>query len=293
MNNYKISIITPTYNRVEYLPLAIESVLNQTYTNFEYHIIDDGSTDNTKDVIQKYLEDNRVSYYYQKNQGQSAARNYGINKSTGDFICFLDSDNLWEPRKLELQVNIFKENPNIDITYGEGRLIDVNGNFLESKKVNRYSGYITEKILLNNFVSNNTVMCKINCFNQMGGFDESLRCAEDYDLWLRFSTRYSFFYQQEYYAKYRIWDDRLSANIDSVFKNNYIILKRFFEDYPDSVRSDLEKYIFCRFHTQYGRFFASNKKYSLAIKEYKKAMSYKPFSIMLWRALAKMLLLWK
>ncbi len=100
----KFSIIIPTYNRATFLPKAIESVLSQTYTDWELIIVDDGSTDNTRDVVSKY-EDNRIRYIYQQNAERSAARNNGIAKATGDYVCFLDSDNQMFPNRLQLLVN--------------------------------------------------------------------------------------------------------------------------------------------------------------------------------------------
>lgn len=100
----KFSIIIPTFNRATFLPRAIESVLAQTYTDWELIIVDDGSTDNTKDVVSKY-EDNRIRYIYQQNAERSAARNNGIAKATGDYVCFLDSDNQMFPNRLQLLAN--------------------------------------------------------------------------------------------------------------------------------------------------------------------------------------------
>ena len=109
MLNSKISIVIPTYNRVDFLPKAIQSVLNQTYRNWEMIIVDDGSTDNTEEIVKGYKE-SRIQYIVHKyNLGLSAARNTGIKKSRGEYIAFLDSDDEWFPEKISCQMNIFQK----------------------------------------------------------------------------------------------------------------------------------------------------------------------------------------
>ena len=109
------TIIIPTFNRSKKLKKAIQSVLNQTYKDFELLIVDDGSTDNTKNII-KGLSDSRITYYWQKNSGGPASpRNLGINKAKGDWVCLLDSDDLWYPTKLEVVSNEILKRPNTDL----------------------------------------------------------------------------------------------------------------------------------------------------------------------------------
>ena len=102
MESIKFSIILPTFNRANFITKAIESVINQTYKNWELIVIDDGSTDNTEEIIQKFIKkEKRITYYYQKNQERSAARNNGIKRAKGDYICFLDSDDLYYPTHID------------------------------------------------------------------------------------------------------------------------------------------------------------------------------------------------
>ena len=111
-----ISVVTPTYNRADFIIEAVESVIEQTYENWEMIIVDDGSKDDTRTVLQPYLDKySAIKYFYQDNQGQSVARNRGIKESQGDYICFLDSDNKWLPKKLELSVDAAVKNPDIDV----------------------------------------------------------------------------------------------------------------------------------------------------------------------------------
>ncbi|HIK58850.1 MAG: glycosyltransferase [Verrucomicrobiales bacterium] len=290
VENRLVSVITATYNRADYLSLAIESVLNQSYKNIEYHIVDDGSTDNTCQVLEAYLKDKRVHCYYQENQGQSAARNLGVKKARGEFICFLDSDNIWELNKLEQQLEFSKLNPEADIVYGDGRLIDEDGNMLFTPVIKRYSGFITEKLLMNNFISNNTVMSKRRCFEELGQFNEALRYAEDYDLWLRMSTRFTFNYQPKSLVKYRTSGNRLSVKHEEVLHANHSILDLFFKTFPNVVSHKIRRKAWCLFHTRKGRYDAGVKQYSQAIENYMKAIRYKPLSIAPWRAILRMIL---
>ena len=125
--NPLVTIITPTYNRAAFLPQAIDGVLAQTYRNFELIVVDDGSTDSTQEMMEGYAEDPRVRYFYQPNQGQSVARNWGLEEARGEYICFLDSDNAWFPDKLEKSLNAFRENPDVDVIYGDYVEIDKAG----------------------------------------------------------------------------------------------------------------------------------------------------------------------
>jgi len=185
-----ISVIIPTYNRKALLKKAIDSVLNQSYQEFELIIIDDGSTDETKELIRKY--NNRVCYVFQENKGPSFARNQGIKTSKADYIAFLDSDDWWDKDKLKIQYELMQENKDClishtqEIWHKDGKI------FNQKKKHKKYSGNIFDKCLPICAVSMSTVMIKRELFDEVGFFDESLPCCEDYDFWLRVSPYHSF-----------------------------------------------------------------------------------------------------
>lgn len=285
-----VSIILPTYNRANYLPYSINSVLAQSYDIFELYIIDDGSSDNTVDVVNNYLNDDRVHYIYQDNQGQSVARNEGLKRAKGDFICFLDSDDLYKPDKLVKQIDILKSNRKIDIVHGDEDLIDKDGRILSKKNMNRYSGMIYEKLLIDNSVSIITVMARKKCFDEMGGFDESIEVGDDYDLWLRFSAKYRYHYEPEYFAQYRIMDDQISSDKKRRFESNRNTIERFLKEHPDLLNKDEIKYIWCQFYIRRGRYFASQNKLKEALCDYRAALHYKFFGFIPWRAIIKLLL---
>ncbi|MCJ7617299.1 MAG: glycosyltransferase [Desulfobacterales bacterium] len=189
--NPLVSIIIPTYNRGWTLKEAIDSVLAQDFTDFELIVADDGSNDNTQDILNSYKED--IIVLHQGNKGVSAARNRGIASASGQYIAFLDSDDLWLPQKLSTQVDFFNTNPEALICQTEEKWIR-NGIFANPKKRHRkLSGDIFEQSLYLCLVSPSAVMMKRSLFEKTGIFDESLPACEDYDMWLRVSCRYPVF----------------------------------------------------------------------------------------------------
>lgn len=183
-----ISVIIPTYNRGWVLKEAIDSVLSQDFDSFEMIVVDDGSTDNTPDVLGRYGD--RITVIPQSNRGVSAARNRGVREAKGDLIAFLDSDDLWLPGKLATQAAFFRSRPDALICQTEEIWIR-NGRRVNPKhRHKKPSGWIFEPSLALCLVSPSAVMIRRELFEEMGGFDESLPACEDYDLWLRIGCRY-------------------------------------------------------------------------------------------------------
>jgi glycosyltransferase involved in cell wall biosynthesis len=183
-----VSVIIPTYNRGWIVKEAIESVLKQDFTDFELIVVDDGSTDNTAEILHGFGSDIRV--IKQSNRGVSAARNRGIQASVGRWIAFLDSDDLWLPQKLSRQVDFFNAHPEAPICQTEEQWIR-NGRRVNPKLRHRkFSGMIFERSLELCLVSPSAVMIRKRLFSDVGLFDESLPVCEDYDLWLRVSCRF-------------------------------------------------------------------------------------------------------
>ena len=183
-----ISVIIPTYNRGWIIKEAIDSVLAQDYVNFELIAVDDGSTDNTHDILNSYQKNFLV--LRQNNKGVSAARNRGLAAASGHFIAFLDSDDTWLPQKLSRQVDFFQSNPNALICQTEEIWIRNNVRVNPKKRHKKPSGMIFEPSLSLCLVSPSAVMIKKNLFEEVGIFDETLPACEDYDLWLRVSCRH-------------------------------------------------------------------------------------------------------
>lgn len=189
--NPLVSIVLPTHNRSSLVKKAIQSVLDQTYTNLELIVVDDGSTDDTQVAISK-ISDSRLIYIYQKKSGRSEARNRAIRVSRGEFIGFLDSDDLFYSNKLELQVKYFKKNPHCKMLYTAANCIDQQGKTLKFKFVAKKSGNLYSQISFMKplTIALPTVMVRKEIFGEVGLFDSSMDRFEDIDLWRRISKRY-------------------------------------------------------------------------------------------------------
>jgi len=198
-----ISVIIPTFNRAHVLPQAIRSVLAQQDVDFELIVVDDGSTDDTRETVnvERQTENDTASskgrspfpvprYFRQENRGPSAARNLGIKESKGEWIAFLDSDDEWIPGKLAAQLEFFRANPDYLICQTEEIWVRNGKRVNPMKKHKKYGGRIFEKCLPLCVVSPSAVMMHRKLFDEVGLFDEALPACEDYDLWLRIASRY-------------------------------------------------------------------------------------------------------
>jgi len=187
-NSPGVSVIIPTYNRAGKLKEAIDSVLDQDFKDYELIVVDDGSTDHTRELLNGYAE--TIHAVYQKHQGVSAARNRGIAEAGGALIAFLDSDDLWLPGKLTAQVKFFTSNTDALICQTEEIWIRNKKRVNPKKRHQKYSGMIFKQSLPLCIVSPSAVMMRKSLFDKVGLFDENLPACEDYDLWLRVSCQY-------------------------------------------------------------------------------------------------------
>ncbi len=184
----KISIIVPTYNSIKLLPQAVMSVLPSSCKDFEIIIIDDGSTDQTKYFVEKEWEREDIRYIYQNNKGLAGARNTGIKAAQGEFMVFLDADDIILPDKLAIQKKYLDEHPDMDVVYSNSQwFIEDDINDTRPVEFPIYEGSILEQLLFGNFIHVNSVMVRRQKVLDAGLFDESLRELEDWDLWLRMS----------------------------------------------------------------------------------------------------------
>jgi glycosyltransferase involved in cell wall biosynthesis len=188
IKNPKVSVIIPTYNRGWILREAVNSVLAQDYTDYELIVVDDGSTDNTLEILDSYGQD--LIVLQQPNKGVSAARNRGIAESRAQLVAFLDSDDLWLPQKLTRQVEFFTINPDALICQTEETWLRNGVRVNPKNRHHKFSGMIFKPSLALCLVSPSAVMIRKILFDTVGLFDESLPACEDYDLWLRISCRY-------------------------------------------------------------------------------------------------------
>jgi glycosyltransferase involved in cell wall biosynthesis len=195
----KVSVIIPTHNRAELLKRAIQSVLNQTYQDFELIVVDDGSTDNTEEVVRS-LNDEKLRYLrHDKNRGAGAARNTGIRAAEGRYVAFQDSDDEWLPAKLEKQIRIIESAPSeVGVVYtGFWRIEDHKKVYIPSPRITPKEGNIHDILLKGNFIGTPVALVKRECFDRAGIFDEKLPKLEDWELWIRISKYYQFRYIDE------------------------------------------------------------------------------------------------
>lgn len=180
-----VSVIIPTHNRRDFVREAIASVLAQTYQDFELIVVDDGSTDGTADAVREFPS---TRYIFQENRGVSVARNRGVEMSRGTLLAFLDSDDLWQPQKLAMQVAFFALHAEAQICQTEEIWLRNGVRVNPGHKHRKPSGDIFSRSLQLCLVSPSAVMMRREFFERMGGFDESLPACEDYDLWLRIAA---------------------------------------------------------------------------------------------------------
>jgi len=239
-----ISVIIPTYNRARFLKEAIESVLAQTYKNLELIIVDDGSTDNTSEVVKEFT-DKRIIYLYQDNKGVSVARNKGICSIKGQYIAFLDSDDIWLPQKLQKQLEVFKTSRlNPGVVYSGVQYMDYNGNPKKQKKLSKYRGNIFSKLLRKNIAGiGSTMLAKKECFDKCGLFDENLPSREDLDMLIRISAYFEVDYVPEFLTLERIHGKRITVDIDKKIKGREILFEKIYP-YLRKHRVLLAKYLY-------------------------------------------------
>lgn len=191
----KVTTIIPTFNRGYCLAESIQSVLDQNFSDFELIVVDDGSTDNTAEVIEQFSGIHKIRI--KKNRGVSFARNLAIKQARGEWIAFLDSDDLWERDKLAIQMNWVECNPDYHAVYTDEIWIRNGVRVNAMKKHRKYSGDIFRHCLPLCIVSPSSVLLRNELLNKFGGFDESMPVCEDYDLWLRISMSFPFHFIEE------------------------------------------------------------------------------------------------
>src|SRR3989344_1185269 len=212
-----VSVIIPAFNVEGFIKNALNSALNQTYSNIEIIIIDDGSTDKTKEVLEPYITGGKIKYIYQANQGLAGARNSGIHKSRGKYITLLDADDEFLPEKIKKQVKALEANPDYGICYCD--IIHFSEGSPRKFYHHRYtyqSGNLFELLLKKQFLNPLSVIIKKDILDKWGVFDPELRHTEDWELWLRLSSHgVKFYYLDEPLALYQV---RISGNL-SIIQN--------------------------------------------------------------------------
>jgi len=260
-NNPVISVIIPAYNYGRYLSEAIESVLAQTFTDFEVLVVDDGSIDGTAEIVKPHLRDQRVRYIYQENRGLSAARNTGIRQARGEYIALLDADDVWLPLKLERQLLLFEKAGDVVLVYCMVDLIDENGDILPNiswphKKDATYKDLMYFPWVVG---SGSSVLIRKSVFDATGLFDESLAAAEDSNMWIRILRYHKSAYVDDVLVKIRKHLKSMQTDLKRQEKNLLLHVQRCIELFPELEDHRKETY----FHIYEGLLYLSymyNKK---------------------------------
>lgn len=229
----QVSIIMPTFNSASFIQKTFDSVCNQTFRDFEFFIVDDGSHDETPEIIRRFAaKDGRISLIFQDHSGMPAiAKNVALQKVAGKFICFVDSDDIWEPDKLEKQVQYLNTKKSIDLLGTGAIVIDGNG-----REKYRFLNPLTDedirkKILIRNMFVATSVMIRRACLEGNTLF-QPIRIGEDYDLWLRIGMRSRMANLPEYLVRYREHSTNMTKDLQTVLKSRMEILPNYRYAYP-------------------------------------------------------------
>lgn len=227
-----ISVIIPTYNRADTILRSVNSVLNQTYKDIELLIIDDGSTDNTRELIEQ-IEDSRIRYIYLgTNSGASNARNVGVSHAKGTWIAFQDSDDSWKPNKLDKQMKYASEHPEYNLIYSSyiAHLTDQDIYFPTEPLPSVMEGNMFDVLLLRNVIGAPTMLIKRDSFLQSGGFDTTYQSLEDWEFVLRFSKNNLIGYLSEYLMDVYILDGGISSRVSTYYDSRCRMLAEYKND---------------------------------------------------------------
>jgi glycosyltransferase involved in cell wall biosynthesis len=250
MSELLVSVIIPAYNAERFIAETLESVFNQTYRPLEVIVVDDGSTDGTAEIVKNYQKSSTVGsepadgadlfYVYQENSGPSAARNNGLRSARGEYVAFVDADDLWTRNKLERQVRYANSLKDVALVFGDSTIFNGQGVIVDSA-FKKYgfprcddSGRIVnafETMLEKNYIPTGTVLLRKSCLERAGFFDENIRYGEDYDLWLRIALTSEIGCIDEIQELKRIHGNNLSKDeelfFESLIGNLQKINKRF------------------------------------------------------------------
>lgn len=272
----KVSVIIPAYNSMAYLPATLESVIQQTFTDFEVLIVNDGSLDHIVQWVSQ-IADTRVKLISQENQGAAVARNTGIAHAQGEYIAFLDADDLWEPTKLEKQVQCLEKDPKVGLVNtwvvafdGQGKPQD------EIWRINAEKGWKPEAEgnVWKQMIEGNLILCgsvamvRRCCFEDVGVFDQNLRFAEDWDMWIRIAAHYSFAVVKESLVFYRQHcNNKSKKNCQLHLQHRLVIIEKAFQSAPSEL-------LYLR-DQAYGHAHLSIAWQSMIVKDYERSIHFR------------------
>jgi len=232
-----VSVIIPVRNCAETISRSLESVLEQDFTDYEIIVVDDGSTDGTREVVEKFGE--RIRLFRQEGRGAAAARNRAIGESRGRYLAFLDADDTWLPGKLSLQYEYLEAHPTVGLVYSDLATFDSGGELSSSydshhRKI--HQGMVFDKLFLKNFIGTITVMARRECFDRAGLFPESFTHSSDWHQWLRIAMYYPVGYLDKPLARYRWSASSLTSRMEAPYPSRIEVIKDMQRIFPEYFR---------------------------------------------------------
>ncbi len=286
-----VSTVITSYNKGPFLRETIESALGQDYSPQEVIVVDDGSTDDTRSIAAEFGD--RIRYIYQQNQGQAGAKNRGIREARGEFIAFLDGDDLWREKKLSKQIPLFQGRSELGVVYSSVSGFSDRMNGVARTRPMRHArlrrGKVLKAILVRNFVPFSSAVVRYSALDRVGLFDERYRIAPDYDLFLRLAREYEFDYADEVLLDYWMGENRIGTQLGTKFQHVMRIqdefLSRFYPDgfpKPAVVRAaKAQKY------AEHGDWLLAVGKQRAAFRAHLSAVRWEPRRLQNWRSIIR------
>lgn len=236
MKHPLVSIVIPAYNAERFIGGTLNSALAQTYRRLEILVVDDGSTDGTAGIVRAMAAlDNRVRLLSQGNAGVAAARNRGLREARGEFFAPLDADDLWHPRKIELQLETFRTaDPDVALVYSWSSIIDEEGRVRGQVSTARPEGHVLPDLVAHNFIGNGSVpLVRTAVARSVGGYDESLRRCEDHKFHLAIAEQWAFAVVPKILVGYRHTNDSLSMNVERLRRSRVVVMNEVRQRHPE------------------------------------------------------------
>lgn len=271
-----VSIITPTYNRAGMLKEAIESVLAQTYQDWEHLIVDDGSTDGTMGLVTRYAgQDPRIRYVRRRNGGLPAARNTGLLAARGEYVAFLDDDDRFLPKKLERQLSMLRQRPELGFVYAPVWVHYDDRSERMPIIPDRFATTFAE-LIERSAIQVCSVLVRRTALDAVGGFNERYRGCADYDLWLRLAARFPFDYTPEPVGIYHRHSNNMSMNATTMLAERLMILLSMVEWRRFGVSDALRRRVLATTAYQLARYQLEARKFFNAAASFMRAARWRP-----------------
>ncbi|WP_460205219.1 glycosyltransferase [Scytonema sp. NUACC21] len=285
-----ISVVIPAYNAEKTIRETIESVLNQTYSNLEVLVINDGSQDSTLNILSS-IKDPRLKIYSYPNGGIPTSRNRGIEKASGEYISFIDSDDLWTPDKLEAQFKALQANPQAAVAYSWVNYITQSGNFFRQGNYITANGNAYKQLLVQNFLENGSnPLIRKQAFAEVGNFDTEIPGIEDWDMWLRLAFRYDFVAVPSPQILYRMSVNSMSTKIVKMEASCLKFLDKAYSQAPTSLQH-LKKEALSKFYHYLSckalEAPSERRNAFIAARCFWNAIKYDPSMLLQWQAMLK------